>query len=119
MDFCALGLELLNPALHVGKLALELVDLVCVRADGLVEGRGEQVGHGLGLDRVHGRHWRTAHGHATTVAAVAHSACRWRVVLLLRLLLAGIHVGVVVVQEYGLVLAAALGALLGELVETL
>jgi hypothetical protein len=53
------------------------------------------------------------------VAAVAHPPCRRGVVLLLRLLLARIHVDVVVVRNHGLVLAAALRAFLCELVKRL
>jgi hypothetical protein len=37
MNFGALLLELVNPGLHVGDLGLEVLDLLRVRADGLVE----------------------------------------------------------------------------------
>lgn len=45
----ALLLQLLDPALHVGELALQLLNLLGVGPHGLVEGLGEQVGHGLCL----------------------------------------------------------------------
>jgi hypothetical protein len=114
----ALGLELLDPRLHVGQLALELLDLLRVRPHGLVEGGGEQVGHRLGLERraVHRLGHRRAHGHA----AVAHAADGHA--LLLRLLLARVHVCCVVGIGSSLdrlVVAAALGALLAEVVEAL
>lgn len=71
--FGALALELGDPGLLLGQLALELVNLLHVGADGLVEGLGQQVGHGGGavvqrrgrLAQL-GRHGTVAVGHGLT-----------------------------------------------------
>lgn len=43
MYLCALLLELVYPSLHIGKLALELLDLLLIGPNRLVESLGEQV----------------------------------------------------------------------------
>jgi hypothetical protein len=118
MHLCTLLLELVNPGLHVSKLVLELLNLLRVWADGLVEGLGKQVGHGL---------WLVAHGGGAVVhggrhgaVAVGEAACGQR--RLLGLLLARVHVGVFGGRR-GLLLvgflAARVGAFLCVVVEGL
>ena len=81
VDLCALLLQLLDPGLHVGKLALELLNLLSVGTDGLVESLGQQIGHGFWLACIQARcrlaEARYAVGHGSSI---------------LRLLLARIHV---------------------------
>jgi hypothetical protein len=52
VDLCALLLQLLDPALGLGELALELFYALRVRAHGLVEGLRKHVRHGLDLARL-------------------------------------------------------------------
>lgn len=104
----ALLLQLVDPGLHVLQLSLELLDLLGVRPHRLVEGVGQQVGHGLGLAAAEGRR-RLAHGLRQVGAGVG-GAC---VLRLLGLLRARVH-GAVVVGRAGerllVLLAAAVGA---------
>jgi len=46
----AVLLELINIDLHLSQLALEVFNLLCMRADGLIEGEGEEIGCGKLLD---------------------------------------------------------------------
>ena len=84
----ALLLELVDPVLQVGKLALELLNLLCVGLDGLVEGSGNEVGHAEA-------HWAAAAGGGNLLGADGHVVVGGRSTLrvrrLLGLLLAGIH----------------------------
>jgi hypothetical protein len=112
----ALLLELVDPGLHISELVLELLDLLGVGADGLVEGLGEQVGHGLGL--AHGGR-AVVHGGRHVALAVGEPPCGQR--RFLGLLLARVHVGVLG-GRCGLLLrflAARVGALLGVVVKGL
>ncbi len=90
MYFGALLLELVDPALQVGKLALELLNPLSVGLDGLVEGSGDEVGHTEA-------HWGAATGRRDLLRANGHivvvvgGGSTLRVRRLLGLLLAGIH----------------------------
>jgi hypothetical protein len=121
VHLCALLLELIDPGLHVVELVLELLNLLRVRADGLVEGLRKQVGHGLGL----------AHGGAAVVhggghGAVAVGEAAGGKLRLLGLLRARVHVwlfrgrrGLLLLRQELRVFAAGLGALLRVVVEGL
>jgi hypothetical protein len=120
VHLCALLLELVDPGLHVVELVLELLNLLRVRADGLVEGLRQQVGHGLGLPHggpavVHGG----GHG-AVAVGEAARGQLR-----LLGLLWARVHVGLLngrcglLLRQKLRVFAARLGALLCVVVKGL
>lgn len=92
MNFCALLLQLLDPALGVGELALELFYALRVGSYSLVEGLCEHVGHGLDLARVQLR-VRLGHvGHGDGIMAVRQASGR---VGVLRSLRSRIHVVIV------------------------
>lgn len=63
MHLCALLLELVHPGLHVSELVLQLLNFFSVGADGLVEGLGKQIGHGLWLAAHSGRPMVHGGGH--------------------------------------------------------
>jgi hypothetical protein len=121
VHLCALLLELVDPGLHVVELVLELLDLLRVRADGLVEGLCEQVGHGLGL-----AHGGPAVVHGGGHGAVAVGEAAGGQLRLLGLLGARVHVGLfngrrglLLLRQKLRVFAARLGALFGVVVEGL
>lgn len=64
----ALLFELVDPGLHVGQLALKLVNLLRVGSNGLVEGLGKQVWHGLGLGGGHCGNLLAPDGHCVVAA---------------------------------------------------
>ena len=62
MHLGTLLLELLDPRLHIRKLALQLLNLLRVRPHRLVEGLRKQIRHRLGLRTVQ---WRRGLAHST------------------------------------------------------
>jgi hypothetical protein len=88
----ALLLQLLDPVLHVCKLRLQLVNLVRIRADGLLEGLGQQVGHRFRLARGQWRRGVAQPAHGRHAVAVGVGEAAGRVRRFLGSLLAGIHV---------------------------
>jgi hypothetical protein len=117
VHLCALLLELVDPGLHVGELVLELLNLLRVGVDGLVERSGQQVGHWLWLS-----HGGAAVVHGGGHGAVAVGEAPGGKLCLLRLLGARVHVGLFDGRRGLLqlrVFAAGLGALLGVVVEGL
>ena len=69
VDFGALLLELVDPGLHVGELALKLLDLLRVGPHRLVEGLGKQIRHGRGWHAVGRRHSGVPGGQGTVGGA--------------------------------------------------
>jgi hypothetical protein len=118
MHLGALLLELLDPRLHVRKLALELLNLLRVRPHRLVEGLRQQIRHRLGFPAVQWRRGLTEAAHGAHDAAghraAGHGAPRELLLRLLRLRLAGIHFFVGGTRDLLLVFlgAAAVRALL-------